>query len=99
MLKFTKHGLTRAAQRNISGNDVELILELGSEVADGYLMLDSDYQTAERELKRILKQIRRLRGKRLVVKDGRIVSVFHACDREVTRVLRRSDERCLERVA
>jgi hypothetical protein len=95
MLSFSKHALQRAAQRNLRDVDLEVILTLGCEVADGYLMRDSDCRAAERELKRALQQVRRLRGKRLVIKDGKIVTVFHATDREVRRILRRSEERSI----
>lgn len=96
MLRFSKHGSTRAAQRNIQDADIELVLSLGSEVADGYLMRECDCLAAERELKRKMELIRRLKGKRLIVKDGVIVTVYHATARETTRILRRSDERQLE---
>ena len=96
MLRFSKHGSARAAQRNFKDADVELVLTLGSEVADGYLMRECDCLAAERELKSAIQRIRRLRGKRLVVKDGVIVTVFHATAKETARVLRRSDERQLE---
>jgi hypothetical protein len=99
MLNFSKHGRSRAAQRNIKDIDVELVFSLGSEVADGYLMRECDCLAAERELKREIQRIRRLRGKRLVVKNGVIVTVYHATARETTRVLRRSDERQLEYAA
>lgn len=99
MFKFTKHGSMRAAQRNIKERDLEIIMNLGSEVADGYLMLECNCQAAERELKKQLEIIRRLKGKRLVVKDGKVVTVFHASVHEVQRILRRTDERSLEDAA
>lgn len=87
MFSFTQHGSVRAAQRSIKERDLEIIMSLGSEVADGYLMRECDCQAAERELKQQLKAIRRLKGKRLVVKDGRLVTVFHASEREVSEFL------------
>lgn len=99
MFKFTKHGSMRASQRNIKECDLEIIMNFGCEVADGYLMLACNCQAAERELKKQLETIRRLKGKRLVIKDGKVVTVFHASEHEVQRILRRTDESCLEDAA
>ncbi len=79
--------------------DADLIAMIGTKVEDGYLVLERDWQAAEHAIKKVLERIRRLRGKRLVVADGHIVTAFHASHRQQRRLLRGADERDLESVA
>lgn len=86
-LTVTNHAAVRMAQRGIK--DVELIELVGTEVADGYIVREKDCQTIEQIFKDFLRRVRRLRGKRLVVIDGKIVTAYHADRREERRVFRR----------
>jgi transposase-like protein len=92
---MTKHAMERFAQRGLALSDVELILEIGSEVKDGYLVSAKDRQAAERLLKDLLNRIRRVEGRRIVVADGSIVTGYRADRREACRLLRRGAERAL----
>lgn len=87
-LHLTDHALERMAQRGIRMSDLDLILELGSEVDDGYLVRDKDCRELETVLKQFLGRVRRLRGKRVVVADGSIVTTFRARRGEQKRLLR-----------
>jgi hypothetical protein len=78
------------AQRGFNMNDSELIAMVGTEVEDGYLMRHADYQEIERVLKKFLERLRRMRGKRLVVATGRIVTAYHATRSHQRGLLRRS---------
>jgi hypothetical protein len=80
------------AQRGVSLADAELIILVGTEVSDGYLVRRQDYQRVERELKGFLDRVRRLQGKRLVSANGRIVTVYHASPRRERRLLRNAYE-------
>ena len=88
----TRHAAIRMAQRGIPTHDAELIVAIGTEVDDGYLVRSSDVQPAERELKSLLSRIRRLEGKRLVAAEGRIVTAYHATRRQQRLLLRRACE-------
>jgi hypothetical protein len=55
-----------------------LIILIGTEIDDGYLVREKDYKEAEHRLKRLLQNFRRLVGKRLVVENGRIVTAYHS---------------------
>ena len=66
-LTLTTHAAVRMAQRGIMPKDAELIVLIGTEVDDGYLVREKDYQEVEHALKRIMPRCRRLVGKRLVV--------------------------------
>ena len=94
-LRVTKHALQRFDQRGLALSDVDLILEIGSEVKDGYLVRARDRQAAERLVKDLLDRIRRVEGRRLVVTDGSIVTGYRAHGREARRLLRRAAERGL----
>jgi hypothetical protein len=76
------------AQRGF--NDAELIVMAGTEVEDGYLIRQADYQEIERVLKKFLEHLRRLRGKRLVIGTGRIVTAYHATNNHQRHLLRSS---------
>jgi len=86
----THHGAVRMAQRGFNMSDAELIAMFGTEVEDGYLLRHVDYQEIELILKRFLERLRRLRGKRLVVAAGRIVTAYHATNGHQRNLLRNS---------
>lgn len=86
----THHGAVRMAQRGFNLRDAELIAMVGTEVEDGYLVRHVDYQEIERVLKKFLERVRRLRGKRLVVTTGRIVTAYHATNSHQRQLLRNS---------
>jgi hypothetical protein len=91
-LTLTGHATVRMAQRGIEIKDSELIAMIGSEVHDGYYVREKDYQEVERILKQLLQRCRRVRGKRLVVTNGQIITAYHACDRHERRLLRNARE-------
>jgi hypothetical protein len=84
-LKLTGHAVVRMAQRGIKTNDAELIVLIGTEVEGGYFVRDQDCQRAERQVSETLRHIR---GKRLVVADGQVVTGYHASSRRQRRLLR-----------
>jgi hypothetical protein len=91
--KITRHAAIRMAQRGIPVQDLEFITLIGTEVNDGYLVLDADCRNFESLLKRVLQQVKRWRGKRLVISEGQVVTAYHATNREIRHLLRRSEKR------
>ncbi len=87
-LTITKHAAARMAQRGIVPRDAELIVLIGTQLDDGYVVREKDYQETEHRLKQLLHSFRRLVGKRLVVKDGAIVTAYHPSKRRARRLLR-----------
>jgi hypothetical protein len=87
-LSLTRHAALRLAQRSIRLKDAELIALVGTEVEDGYLVRAKDYQEIEAEIKGLLQRLRRTIGKRLIVADGQIVTVYHASKRQHRRLVR-----------
>jgi hypothetical protein len=91
-LTITTHAVMRMAQRSIRLHDADLIALVGTQVDDGYLVREKDCQAAEHVFKMVARRIRRLRGKRLVVADGRIVTAFHASRRQQRSLLRNAQD-------
>lgn len=91
-LTLTTHAAVRMAQRGVMPKDAELIVLVGTQIDDGYLVRDSDYQEVEHALKRLLQRLRRVVGKRLIVKNGRIVTVYHPTAKYQRRLLRDARE-------
>jgi hypothetical protein len=76
-LIITEHAAVRMSQRGIKPKDAELLVLIGTEIDDGYLVREKDYKEVEHRLKRLLQSFRHLVGKRLVVENGRIVTAYH----------------------
>lgn len=47
-LRPTAHAAVRMSQRGIARDDIELIKWIGTEVPDGYLVLEKNFQAFER---------------------------------------------------
>ena len=75
-LILTAHAVMRMAQRSIRLKDAELIALIGTEVEDGYLVLNKDYREVERQVKEFLDRCRRMIGNRLVIAGGNIVPLI-----------------------
>lgn len=92
---LTQHAMIRMAQRAIGEEDLDLILWVGTQVEDGYLVRAKDCQAVERKLKQLMHRVRRLQGKRLVVAGNCIVTVYHAEAGTERRLLRGVKDRTL----
>ena len=92
-LMVTDHTVARLAQRGIKLTDAQLITLIGTPVDDGYLVRARECQEIENSLKKLLERVRRARGKRLVVSNGRIiVTGYDASGRYQRRMLRKVHE-------
>jgi hypothetical protein len=92
----TRHAMTRLAQRGFSPGDIEMIIEIGTEVGNGcYLMRERDWQEIERRLKRFIDRGRRLVGKYVVTSGDRLITAYHPHSVKERRLLRRAEERAL----
>ena len=92
-LSLTEHAVVRLSQRGLGADDIDLIMLLGSEAPDGYLVRDHDCAALEATLKRLLDKVQRLKGKRVVVKGEHLVTAYHATAKEQRRLRRRAFER------
>ena len=87
-LTLTQHAIVRMSQRGIRPRDLELAQYIGTEVEEGILVREKDYRNFERQIKKMLDDARRLVGRRLVQKDGVVVTAYHATTAKERRLLR-----------
>lgn len=92
-LTISRHASTRLAQRGVSSSDADLIVRFGTEVEGGYIFLEKNYNDLERELKATLQKVRHLRGKRVVLESGHLVTAYHATKATIRRLLKFNEER------
>lgn len=86
MMQLTLHARQRIAQRGLTPHDIELLQLLGADVKDGLLACQKDFQELEVYLRRLVKRLQRLRGKRVVEREGKIVTAYHASKRKQKRL-------------
>jgi hypothetical protein len=96
-MSLTRHAISRMDQRAIADKALELIMSIGTEVKDGYLVRAKDCQAVERQLKRLIDQVWRLKGKRVIITRDRIVTAYHARRAKERRLLRHAEERSVQR--
>jgi activator of HSP90 ATPase len=89
MLAASKHAIERLAQRSFLANDVELIVQFGTDVDDGIMVRSKDVQEVERLLSAFRDRIRRLEGKRLVISEGSLVTAYRPGQKKAKRLLMR----------
>jgi hypothetical protein len=94
-LLLTNHAAVRMAQRGILPKDSELIVLIGTEVDDGYLVREQDYLEVEHAMKRFLERLRRVVGKRLVLRGNHVVTAYRPSKKRERRLLRNAQERDL----
>jgi hypothetical protein len=95
-LTLTSHAAVRMAQRGIDVRDAELMAVIGTIFDDGYFVRNKDCDNVERILKNLLERVRRVRGKRLVVARGQIVTAYHTSKSYQRRLLRKAQERDID---
>jgi hypothetical protein len=72
-------------------------MRIGSEVEDGILVRNKDCEALECALKGLLDRVRRLKGKRLVVSEGRLITGYRAEGRRARRLVRQAMQRNMDR--
>jgi hypothetical protein len=88
-MHLTAHAAARMAQRGIAESDLELITCIGTEVEDGYLVREKDFQALDQQLKQLRQRLRRLVGKRVVTQGNCVVvTACHAGYEKERRRLR-----------
>jgi hypothetical protein len=90
---LTRHALIRMGQRAVKHDDLDLVMQMGTEVEGGFLVREKDYQAYEREQKLKLERARRLVGVRVVIAGNRVVTACHARPAKERRLLRGAEQR------
>ena len=80
-LKKTSHAKRRIQQRGFHGDDIEIVLQAATQVApDAYMLRDADVEREISKHKRVIQQLERLSGTKLIIESGRlIIQDDHAC--------------------
>lgn len=87
-LILTAHARTRLSQRALRAVDINVILQIGTEVEGGLLVRKKDFERFAASLQAQIAQARRLVGKRLVIADGQLVTAYHSSRSDERRLLR-----------
>lgn len=87
-LAVTAHARKRLAQRAMRAVDVDVILQIGTEVEGGVLVRKKDFENFAVSLQARIEQARRLVGKRVVIADGHLVTAYHSSRSDERRLLR-----------
>ncbi len=92
-LMMSIHAEKRLNQRGIRDDDIDFIIASASQVApDAYIVTREDASREIARYKRRIQQIERLKGCKLVVEDGVIVTCMHARKSEQKRTMRKGKE-------
>ncbi len=87
-LETTKHAVERFAQRGFMLDDAEIIMQLGTEVEDGFLVCDREVRKLEEQARAFLRRLDRVRGARVVVEGSTVITVYRAGKRKQKQLLK-----------
>lgn len=78
-LHFTNHAEGRMRQRGFRKADVDLVLRVATRVADdAFFLTDKDAAREIKRRRREIQQLERLRGSKLIVEGGSLITLYHA---------------------
>ena len=80
----TKHGLRRMQQRGYRNGDIELVMEYGTDVDDGYMLTKQDVHQTVEGLKRRIRKLEGLKGTYVVLGESDELITTYRPDRSRT---------------
>ena len=93
-LSLTRHAERRMRQRGLRDNDLLHLLGAATPVGDdAWLVTNADVTREIARCKREIEQLQRLRGCKIVISCGVVVTIYHASPAERRRSLRQGRER------
>jgi hypothetical protein len=85
----TKHGRRRMQQRGYRNADIELVMQHGTDVDDGYMLTNQDVHRAVERLKRRIRKLERLKGTYVVLgESNELITTYRPDSYRTTRLLR-----------
>ena len=91
---FTRHAETRTQQRGIRGRDIRLIQQFGTPVdRDTWVMLSRDVAREIANRKREIQLLERLKNRKVVIRDERVVTAYPSRPTDQKRALRRGRQK------
>ena len=95
-LIYSQHAETRMQQRGIRKTDIPIILEYGTQIDDEtYFMRNRDAAREIETRKREIQALSRLVNRKVVIRDGRVITAYPSNSADQKRTLRRGRERGL----
>ena len=82
MSKFTKHARSRMRQRGLREQDVEFIIQHGTETRDGFILSRKDAAAVECDAKRLIQLASRLTNKRVIADGDEVITIYHASKKQ-----------------
>lgn len=87
--ELTRHAQVRMRQRGLRDDDIRLLLKSASQVSpDVYLLTEQDMAREIARCKREIQSLERLKGCKVVVEEGCIVTCYHADRKSRKKTLR-----------
>lgn len=90
-MEFSSHARKRMQQRAMSLTDVETIISRGTQVRDGYLLLERDVNKEVSRLKSEIRALERLRNRVVICDRGTVITVYPAAKRRQKQLLESAD--------
>lgn len=88
--KLTRHAEMRMRQRGLRDDDLRLLLKTASQVSpDAYMLTERDAACEIAIRKREIQSLERLKGCKVVVEDGTIITCYRAHRKNQKKTLRR----------
>jgi hypothetical protein len=88
--ELTRHAKMRMRQRGLRDNDMRLLLAVASQVApDAYFLTEKDAAREIAARKQEIQCLERLRGSKVIVEEGSVVTYYRPGRENMKRTLRR----------
>ena len=87
---YSRHAETRMQQRGIRAKDISLIIAMGTQVDDQtWIMRKRDVARGIGILKRAINVLERLANRKVVMRDGQVITAYPSRPADQKRTLRR----------
>ena len=87
-MKHSKHALVRMQQRSFKTNDLDVVMQYGTESKDGYILRKKDVARIEGQLRTMISTLHRLEGKYVVAAEDTFVTCYHPTASRQKQILR-----------
>ncbi|MBT5378971.1 MAG: hypothetical protein HOL08_07950 [Opitutae bacterium] len=75
-MKLTKHAEIRLQQRGMKPSDIDLIMEHGASMRDGFFLRRQDVQNATSSLKKTIQRLEKLAGHAVIAKGESVLTAY-----------------------
>ena len=95
-ITYSQHAETRMQQRGIRKTDIPVILAYGTQIDDEtYFMRKRDANREIETRKREIQMLCRLANRKVVIRNGRVITAYPSCPADQKRTLRRGRQKGL----